>query len=87
MKRRKFGEECFGCKVSAETSNKKRQQQINSRHKIYNSDKSKFLANYIIYITNIAEEEISSMELFEIYKSRWTIELMFKEWKQNFDLK
>lgn len=42
--------------------------------------------NYNIFITNLSEEEITGMELYEIYKLRWTIEIMFKEWKQNFDL-
>jgi len=86
-KKEKIRVRVFGYKVSAEQAMKKRQQQINSRHKDCTiSNKSKFLANYNIYITNITEEEISGMELFEIYKLRWTIEIMFKEWKQNFDL-
>lgn len=77
----------FGYKVSPEQALKRRQQQKSARHRDCKiSEKAMFLTNYNIYITNIAETEISGMELFKIYKLRWTIEMMFKEWKQNFDL-
>ncbi|MBK9256809.1 MAG: transposase [Saprospiraceae bacterium] len=44
------------------------------------------LCNYNIFITNIPKEQLAAHKMFEIYSLRWSIELMFKEWKSIFDL-
>lgn len=35
-----------------------------------------------IFITNTTEEQIPAAELFNVYRLRWQIELVFKSWKQ-----
>jgi len=39
-----------------------------------------------VYITNLAEECFSADEIYELYRYRWVIELIFKELKGDYDL-
>lgn len=39
------------------------------------------IENYHWYVTSLAPEEFSAREVAQIYRLRWQIELLFKEWK------
>ena len=39
-----------------------------------------------VYMTNLAEESFSADEIYELYRFRWVIELIFKELKGDYDL-
>lgn len=44
------------------------------------------LLDYNIYITNISTEQCDAENIFELYKLRWRIEIIFKSWKSCFSL-
>lgn len=44
-----------------------------------------FLCGYTLIITNIKQELIASLEILELYRLRWQIEIMFKCWKSILD--
>jgi hypothetical protein len=73
-----------GYKVTSEQALKKRNQMISSRSN--NSKLSKkaiYFCNWNIFITNIDENTMQVMEVFKVYSLRWSIEMMFKNWKSN----
>ncbi|MBK9255122.1 MAG: transposase [Saprospiraceae bacterium] len=83
----KYSVRMIGYKVTEEQAMKKRKKLIQSRHKDSGiTEKAYFLCNYNIFITNIPKEQLAAHKMFEIYSLRWSIELMFKEWKSIFDL-
>jgi transposase len=45
------------------------------------SDEFKARAHFNLLITNIPVEDISSNQVYQLYKIRWQIELIFKIWK------
>ena len=83
----KYSVRMIGYRVTEEQEMKKRNKLIQSRRKDCGiSDKAFFLCKYNIFITNIPKEQLASQKMFEIYSLRWSIDLMFKEWKSIFDL-
>lgn len=46
----------------------------------------KELANYNIFITNAAAEQLNTAQIYTFYKLRWQIELLFKIWKSLFHI-
>lgn len=83
----KYSVRMVGYRVTEEQAMKKRKKLVLSRHKNdCISDKAYFLCNYNIFITNIPKKQLAANKMFEIYSLRWSIELMFKEWKSIFDL-
>jgi hypothetical protein len=42
------------------------------------------LLGYSIYITNILPEQCTAQNIFQLYKLRWNIEIIFKSWKSCF---
>lgn len=44
------------------------------------------LLSYSIYITNISPKKCNAEEIFNLYKLRWRIEIIFKSWKSCFSL-
>lgn len=44
------------------------------------------LLGYSIYITNISSKQCNAKEIFQLYKLRWRIEIIFKSWKSCFSL-
>lgn len=76
-----------GYRVTQEQARKKRKLQILSRHKNCKiTYKSKFLTRYNLFICNISSDHLDIEELYQLYSLRWTIEMMFKDWKHNFNL-
>jgi hypothetical protein len=58
--------------------------QGGKRSKGYQLSKEyKIKARYNIFITNVPKEVLTVKEIFEAYKLRWQIELVFKTWKSN----
>lgn len=58
-----------------------------SRKKGYQPRKRvKILAGYNLYITNAPATHIPREQIRSLYRIRWQIELMFKNWKSNFAL-
>jgi hypothetical protein len=43
--------------------------------------KKRSLLKYSISITNIPTDKISAQEIMSIYRARWRIEIIFKQWK------
>jgi len=59
----------------------------NSRKKGYTPGKRvKVLAGYNLYITNAPATHIPREQIRALYRIRWQIELIFKNWKSNFAL-
>ena len=46
-----------------------------------------FLLRWNLLITNIAQEQISSTDIYRIYSLRWRIEIIFKSWKSSLGIK
>ncbi len=44
------------------------------------------LLGYGIYITNVTREQCTAIDIYEIYKLRWNIEIIFKSWKTCFSI-
>lgn len=49
---------------------------------IWNEEKAK----WHIYLTNLANEQFSAEEIYQLYRFRWEIELLFKEMKSDYQL-
>jgi hypothetical protein len=45
------------------------------------------LLGYTIYITNVSEDIWSVEQIEKAYRSRWYIEILFKGWKSNLNMK
>lgn len=44
------------------------------------------LLGYTIYITNVSSKQCNAKEIFQLYKLRWNIEIIFKSWKSCFSI-
>lgn len=63
----------------------KRRKAKQSRDRRLKPDKDAiFLMGWMIYITNLSREDFSGNEIFNFYKLRWRIEILFKAWKSCF---
>lgn len=67
-------------KLPDEIANARRRKKKNER-KANPSKKSLALLGWNILVTNIFETNISAETLFNLYKLRWKIEIIFKTWK------
>ena len=71
----------------AQTNERKRKAKTD-RHQYANHSKQYYeLLGYAIYITNIPPEKCNADNIFELYKLRWNIEIIFKSWKSCFNLR
>lgn len=65
----------------------KKQKNISSGSGNYqNSTLKKELAYYNIFITNASNEQLDAAQIYEFYRLRWQIELLFKIWKSLFKI-
>ena len=73
--------------IPPEQAAQRRRKAIADRDKRlhHNLDYYKLL-NYSIYITNISPKKCNAEEIFNLYKLRWRIEIIFKSWKSCFSL-
>lgn len=84
----------FKCRVIAQRLS---DEIINQRLRKANKDAEKNrravkatdkeIMKWIIMITNIEAEKLSAEEIFEVYRIRWQIELVFKCWKSHVNLR
>lgn len=59
----------------------KKIERYNKGHGFNTSDEYKAQCRFNLFITNIKPENLSTDEVVKLYRLRWQIELMFKNWK------
>ena len=71
------------CEVSEEALIKRRRNANQSarRHGVEMSAKKRNLLKFAVFITNIPVKVLCSEDIMAIYRVRWRIELIFKQWK------
>jgi IS4 transposase len=71
------------CLMSEEATNQRKRiaNKSASRHGTKISKKKSNLLKYNIFITNIPASMLSSETIMAIYRARWRIEIIFKQWK------
>jgi IS4 transposase len=71
------------CLMSEEAINQRRRNANRTAQRCGRqlSKKKLALLKYSIFITNISAEEFSSKEIMAVYRVRWRVELIFKQWK------
>jgi Transposase DDE domain len=71
------------CQMSEDAINKRRRDANRTAQRCRRqiSTKKMNLLKYSIFITNVPVEILSSTHVMAIYRSRWRIELIFKQWK------
>jgi IS4 transposase len=50
------------------------------------NDRTRFLLHFNLFVTNIAVEKLPSEKMMPLYRFRWQVELMFKNWKSVFSI-
>ena len=68
---------------------RKRQRTVNKNAKRSGkkmSKKKKGLLKYALFITNVSKSILSSVQVAAVYRVRWRIELLFKQWKSGLHL-
>jgi hypothetical protein len=73
----------IACLMDEEAVNKRRRNANRSakRRGTKVSKKKTSLMKYSIFITNVLSTMLSSKAIMAVYRARWRIELIFKEWK------
>lgn len=71
------------CRMSQEAINKRRRDANRTAQRCgrKTSEKKSKLLDYGIFITNVSNTTLSSVDVMAIYRVRWKAELIFKEWK------
>ena len=70
----------------AQANERKRKARTNRDKRLNHSKEFYELLDYSVYITNIRHEQCSADDIFNLYKLRWRIEIVFKSWKGCFSL-
>ena len=74
--------------VPPDVANKRKRKAKKDRNKKANHSKQYLnLLGYTIYITNVPEDIWSVEQIEKAYRSRWYIEILFKGWKSNLNIK
>lgn len=75
-------------KLPEDIARQKREKAKRDRHKNANHDADYFeLLGWVVFITNVPAEKLSSSEIMEVYRLRWFIEIIFKAWKSHFNFR
>lgn len=70
----------------AQAGERRRKAQTNRDKRLNHSKEYYELLGYSIYITNISPQQCNAENIFQLYKLRWSIEIIFKSWKSCFSL-
>lgn len=74
-------------KSNAEQTRQRIQNAFRQRHKNTPiSNKAKYLMSWSLYITNVSREDWAPISVMNAYQIRWHIEMIFKNWKSQFNL-
>lgn len=68
----------------AQANERKRKARTDRKQFVNHSAEYYELLGYTIYITNILPEQCNAQNIFQLYKLRWNIEIIFKSWKSCF---
>ncbi|MEO5572263.1 MAG: transposase [Bacteroidia bacterium] len=73
--------------IPPEQAAERRRKALTDRDRRLNHSSQYYeLLGYSIYITNITPRQCNAEEIFQLYKLRWRIEIIFKSWKSCFSL-
>jgi hypothetical protein len=64
----------------------RRKQKEDARKGRKMTEKTKFLLHFNLFVTNVEAEKLPSEKIMPLYRFRWQIELMFKNWKSVFSI-
>lgn len=70
----------------AQANERRRKARTDRDKRLNHSTEYYELLGYAIYITNISSEQCNAETIFQLYKLRWNIEIVFKSWKSCFSL-
>lgn len=81
--KQKYPVRLVACRMSEEAINKRRRDANRTAQRCgrQTSQKKLKLLDYCIFITNISAETLSSTAIMAVYRVRWRVELIFKQWK------
>lgn len=65
--------------LSAEAVNRRLKKKIYQKNQ--NHERYKFLSQMNLFITNVPKKILTANQVYNLYKVRWQIELVFKTWK------
>ena len=69
-----------------QAAERRRKAGSNRDYRLNHSSEYYALLGYSIYITNVKSEQCNAEEIYQLYKLRWRIEIIFKSWKSCFSL-
>lgn len=70
--------------VYQERMRSKQKEEKRRGHKM--KDRTKFLLHFNLFITNTDAEKLPAEKIMVLYRFRWQVELMFKNWKSLFSI-
>lgn len=74
-------------KLTAAQADRRRAQARKNRHKnVKVTKQSNYLMSWNIFVTNVKQEVLKEEQIYKLYTLRWHIEMIFKNWKSNFNV-
>jgi hypothetical protein len=86
-KKKQLKSRLIAISIPDDQANERRRKAKNDRDKRVNHSSDYYeLLGYSIYITNVSQQQCNAENIFQLYKLRWNIEIVFKSWKSCFSL-
>ncbi len=83
----KYAVRLVALKLTPAQADQRRAQARKSRHKnVKVTKQADYLMSWNIFITNVKKEVLKEEEVYQLYTLRWHIEMIFKNWKSNFNV-